>query len=301
MNDVFEPQPYQEKITNSDFFFMIDNQIRNIVSLYEVGVLLPLAENILEQSNIKKHELINYPIEGYYYKTPSLKLYFKILRNLQMNKLLFDKIKDTSELRKLKYFAENSLFGQLKPYPIDGYKNAPIRRVYDIVTLTMEDKLLFDKESTRPWSIDAIMRGCSYHITERPNLVELGYMTGDVRCVCAGLETNSAYRMVAMVSCFSMALVEYIWDVSPKIEAAGKNLIHCYNQLLVGDSNGPIVCPNIFNHRLYKKTPELPKVANLGCVTGTAENYFWVYGVDDKVTDIYTTKFLTAQTYTEHI
>lgn len=285
--------PILRKITDSQFFFMIDNQVRAFIPKYEVGILLPLIEKVLERACICKTELKNYPIEGYYYKTPGLRLYFKMLRNLQMNESLFHRINvNEPEFIRLKDIVENNLFGRNGVYPETNLRKAPLKRKYDVVTLTMQDREIFDNFKPRPWTIDGIMSECRRHLTYEPNLVELGVLTKDACCVCAGAETNAAYRMYACISGCSFIEPEYIWCVSPEVEAFGKQVVEAYNNVF-GSS---ILTPNIFNHMTLKKIPESPRVAMLGKVLATGENYFWILE-DDRVTDRYTTDFITIESY----
>lgn len=291
--------PITVKITNSDFFYMIDNQVRDFVPKYEVGIMLQLAERVLEQSEISKNELIEYPVEGYYHKTESLKLYFTIIRNLQMNKGIFTRVvRNSNEFLKLKTFCEDSLFGQEKPYPIDGYENAPIKRKYDVVALTMQDKELFDSTLTRPWDIDSVMNASLKHITGEPNLVELAVMTNDARCVCSGVETNSLYRMMACISGYCNIEPEYIWEVNSKIFEFGHKIVNAYNRLLNSEI---LITPNIFNHNKLKKIPELPRIALLGHIVETKENYFWILDSHNSLSEKYTTELITTESYIKNL
>ena len=66
-------------ITDTDYYYMIENQIRAEVPKFEVGFLLPKAIKLLKDAEISNDELIDYPIEGYYYKSEALKHYFTII------------------------------------------------------------------------------------------------------------------------------------------------------------------------------------------------------------------------------
>lgn len=285
-----------KKITDSDFYYMIENQIRDVIPKYETGVLLPAAERILSLSGIKKEELKEYPIEGYYYKNNALRLYFTIIRNLQMNTSLFLKVRrDTEDFDLLLYMTNTPLFGKVRSYPVPGFEYAPLRRRYDLVTLAMEDKEFFDLNSARPWTIDTIMKACSRHSSGNPNLVEFAWLTGDPKCVCAGAETNALYRMIGMISGCLFSETIYEWCVSPKVEVFGRRLVDAYNKHF-GCS---MQTPTIFNHS-WKKEPELPRVACLGEVLYTKENYFWILDLNGDLTEKYTTEFLTTEMFTNN-
>jgi len=72
-------------ITDADYFFMLDNQIRPAMMKKETEVFLPIAQRILDTTGVKVEALKKYPTEGYYYETEALRLYFQIIRNIQHN------------------------------------------------------------------------------------------------------------------------------------------------------------------------------------------------------------------------
>ncbi len=279
------------KITDTDYYYMIENQIRSEMPKFEVGIMLPLAEKLLKFSNIRNNELVDFPVEGYYYKTEGLRRYFKILRNLQHNKDIFNKISGGDLIWSLQQICHNPLFGEEKEYPVDDWKDAPLKRRYDILTLTMEDKELFNPNEPRPWSIDRILTGLDKYFKGRVNLVELAFLTGNPRTLLCGAESNSAYRMYAMITGCYYAEREYVWGVSSNMEWLGKKVIDAYNTL-IGSS---MVVPTIFNHQSLNNKPELPRVAQLGKVLTTNEKYFWVLDKNDYFYDKYTQETITTE------
>jgi hypothetical protein len=288
------------KITNSDYFFMIDNQVRSSMQRFETQACLPAAKKLLEKSNISINELRDYPVEGYYYETPELKLYFTIIRNLQHNEPLYERIVKCEELEFLQIKCDNDIFGIVDPCGRNN--NSLVKRRYDILTLTMENPTVFpDMNSTpRPWSIDRIMKGLGTMYKNRTNLVELAYLVNDPKCLCCGAETNSLNRMIACVSgsCSITSILTplYIWTVDPEVEALGKRLVLAYNNLISKDC---IVSPTIENHMEFKKSPKVPRVALLGYVTGTREYYHWILTNFNQLKEVYSTNVITTESYTK--
>lgn len=282
------------KVTDVDYYYMIENQIRKYMPMFEIGHLLPLAETILRQSNISKQELKEYPIEGYYYKSDALRLYFTILRNLQMNQDFFGRVKQsTVEFLEFQEKTDNPLFGQKRPYPVPGYEFAPLKRRYDLVTLALEDSTSFNVNSERPWTIEGIMQACAKHCSGQPNLVEFAWMTKDPRCVCAGAETNAAYRMYGLISGCSFVETYYEWAVNPALQTFGEKVAYAYQELY----GCPIVLPNVFNHTSLNKRPEIPRVALLGKVLATGENYYWIIDAHETFSDRYDRAMLTTEMF----
>lgn len=293
----------KQVITNSDYFFMIDNQVRPAMMKIETEKFLPLAKKFLEKCNVTISELKEYPIEGYYYETKELSLYSKILRNLQHNKDVIAKFVDCEELEKLKNICNNDLFGLEDPAGRGG--EGPIKRRYDILTRTMESMEIFPDQFfvPRPWSIDRIMDGLSTQFGNRANLVELAYLTGDPKCLCSGAESNSAYRMFACITgsyaiSASYKPVEYVWEVTPEVEDLGKRIVVEYNKFL---NNESIVTPTVKNVWRWNLKPKVPRVALLGYVKATNEYYHWILDERFQLSEVYSPNIITTQTYEEGV
>lgn len=90
-------------IDNLIFFEIVDNQVREAMQKVETETL-PIARAALTDSGLSLQE---YPVEGYYGKTPELTQYFNYIRTLQLN--FSDKIGDA--IRKLHDFYTNEVFG----------------------------------------------------------------------------------------------------------------------------------------------------------------------------------------------
>jgi len=287
------------KITNEDYFFMIDNQIRTAMMKAETEKCLPAAKTILEKSEIVISELKDYPIESYYYETPELKLYMTILRNLQHNEDIYKRVVKCEELTFLQGWCNNDIFGIEDPHKRN--QDSPLIRRYDILTLTMECPTSFDTHSGRPWSINGIMESLSKQYAERTNLVELAYLTGNPKCLCCGAETNSAYRMFACgsgsYSCAAFYAPVYIWDVSPQVEILGQKVIVAYNGML---DNSPIIFPSLENHLNLNKLAKVPRVAILGYLTETREYYHWILNKFSQLSDVYSKNIITTESYVKN-
>jgi hypothetical protein len=290
------------EIDNTDYFYMLDNQIRPAMQAAEGGVFLPIAKRVLANAGVELTDLKDYPVEGYYWENDNLRLYLKILRNLQHNSDVYEKVKDSEELRFLQKVCNNDLWGIEDPH---GRENkSPLKRRYDILTITMEDTSAFpDHDKTpRPWTIAKIMAGLKKNYANRTNLVELAYLTNDPKCLCCGAETNILYRMFACVSgsycCQAMLEPTYEWKVSPEVEDLGRRIVTAYNEML---QNEIIVAPSLENHLKFTKTPKLPRVAMLGYVTETDEYYHWILTNYGDLEELYSKNIITTESYVKSI
>lgn len=297
------------EITNTDYFFMIDNQVRDVFAKFEEIVLLPKVEHLYIINNIDKKVLKEYPTEGYYYKTKELTRYFKLIRNIQHNSLVYENINiETPEFMFIKNICDRDIFGTI---PSDGLSPLPRRK--DIMTICM-DKIA---GSGVEWSIDNIMSNLVNYKTGNPNLVELAYLTKNPACLTSGCETNSLYRMFALVSgCFigkvQPTVYEYVWLVDKEVEDLGTTLIAEYNKIFdmiqLGQYNQYIgtslsrrylVAPKVEECGNLDKKAETPRVAFLGHDLASAQNYYWILEKNMTVRDLWSKNFLTTKSYME--
>lgn len=277
-------------IGNKEYFYMIDNQIRDTMMKYETEVLLPKAVRLADESDITT-DLKSYPIDGYYYKTSELKQYFNIIRNIQENERIYRKIKDTKDLRFIKKIVGSKLFGSKR----SNRTTSPLPRMKDIMTLCMNDKELFPEYAHHPWNIEKVMLHLKDYATGNPNLVELAYLTEEVECLVAGCETNILYREIAIISGSAIRwdFPEIVWDVDDEVERLGCKLIDGYNKLI----DSKMEAPDKYNCLRFDREPEIPRVARLGFQRNTKENYYWILDWNRSVFDVYTTEEITTESY----
>ena len=300
----------EEVIDDTQYFNMIDNQVRARFADFEVKYCLPAAQMLYARAEIPDLAMVDVPTEGYYYKSPELKELFKRIRNLQTNKEVYKRVqtKKNEPLDFLKSVYESDLMG-ITPTEWYPWPDAPMIRRYDIMTITMQDKDAFNELSPQPWTIDGIVNVVGKHYQERVNLVELAYLANDPRCLCCGCESNSLSRMYAILTgSYSLSSsyfeTKYIWKVSPEMQALGEKIVKAYNEIIrnpwayLGDKKArELDYPSLDNHYNLKKTFETPRVAHLGYLLETKWNYFWI--LDDGLTlsDVYTPNFITSENF----
>jgi hypothetical protein len=293
------------EITNTDFFFMLDNQVRDIFAAFEEAVLLPKVEHVYKENSIKDAVLKDYPYEGYYYKSEKLRRYFKLIRNLQHNGEVFKNVNvDTEAFKLIKSICDRDIFGTL---PSDGVSPLPRRK--DIMTICM-DKM------GGGWTIDSIMSRLDEFKTGNPNLVELAYLTKNPVCLTSGCETNSLYRMFALCSGAwfgartKPTVYEYVWLVDKEVEELGIKLATEYNRIFdmfplneyrqyvgAGLSRRNISSPTPETCAELNRKPETPRVAFLGRNLEDGQNYYWILEKDMTVKELWSSDFITTESY----
>lgn len=299
-------------ITTRMYFAMIDNQVRDIYASFEEHVLLPkvidLYSSISMSSDLK--DLMEFPTEGYYYKTEGLRKYFQLVRNIQHNKNVFSKIDESNEnFKLLQKICADDIFGTVK-----ADTESPLPRKKDGLTLCLES---MEDYTSRPFTIPTILERVKAFKSGKPGLVEMAIETGDVVCMTAGCETNSLYRMFALMSGCSMipTKYEYVWKVDAAVETIGSRLVDEYNKILAyidtENNSGAnfyegtklikrtLIKPSINNFHDLSGKIEKPRVAHMGYIRATGENYFWILKDDEQVEDKYTTEFMTTEKYKE--
>jgi len=206
-------------------------------------------------------------------------------------------VQDNEDLKILKKVCHNDIFGIEDPHKRPN--ESPLKRRYDILTITLEDANIFPDHNTspRPWSIQRIMGGIGTHYKNRTNLVELAYLTGEPKCLCCGAETNSLYRAIANISgSYSIHIPKptYVWKVSAEVEELGRRIVDAYNTLLDGNM---ISVPTLENHTALKKAPKVPRVALLGYVVASREYYHWILDYTMRLTEVYSRNIITTESY----
>lgn len=298
----------EEDIDDVSYFNMIDNQIRNVFSSWEVENCLPAVRIIWARSNVPDIAMENYPVEGYYSQSKELTELFIKIRNIQQNTALYKKISTQNNdlLDFLKSVYENEIMGE-EPSSWYPWPDSPMKRRYDIMTLTMQDKNAFNEHAQFPWDIPTIVKSVGSHYKGRPNLVELAYLANDPRCLCAGCETNALSRMYACLSgSYSLGATKtiYNWKVSKEMESLGTKLVEGYQKIMsftgpFGNKNETLkmVVPTKDNAHSLVMTFKTPRIAHLGYLLESKLNYFWILDVSYRMYDIYTPHFITTESF----
>lgn len=316
------------EVSDYNYFSMIDNQVRSEYVLCEEFTLLPLVEKLYKDNGIDSdlEKLIHYPIEGYYYKTKGLTKYFQLVRNLQENPKVYKKVKPSQIVEDLKWLFGNYIWGTIA----SERSETIFPRMKDILTNTLNSLQLPEL-----WKIDIIMSKIHEFATGNPNLVELAYLTGDIRCLTAGAETNSLYREMSFCAsgCMSIGFIPpkivnvYTWKVSEKVQSLGDKLIDKYNEVIIkfqkeiADSKDPksssiprkgftvfkqfsrdipklLVKPTEENQEsmLLNQDLESPRVAMLGKLLNSPMHYHWILD-NNKVTEKWAEGVITTENY----
>lgn len=272
----------QIEIKNYEYFAAIDNQVREIFSKFEETVMNKKLFDIYKINNIKEDEIIEYPIEGYYYKSIRLKKYFQMIRNLQQNDKIYTNIKESEEVEELKQFLSDTIWGTIK----SDTTNSPFPKMKDILTISME--------KCGKWTIEDITKEINNNITNNPNLVELAALTKDIKCLVAGAETNCLYREMAFKCCYMKE--EYIWLVDKEVEDLGTKLVERYNEIMSNFKyTAKIKIPTIQNISLLNIKLENPRVACLG-MDELGRYYHWILD-GDTVIEKWHNKIITTENY----
>lgn len=284
-------------ITDEDYFINIDRQVRDKFPKWEVENMLPVAKMVFGRAEVPDLAMEDYPVEGYYYKTPELMELFKRVRNIQQNREVYLKVHKDDMLAKLNAVYDSDLFGTP---PVSGYPwpDSPLKRRWDLLTHVMQSEE-FDNGKAEPWTIPLIMDAIGKKTTGTFNLVELAALIRDPKLLTAAAETNALGRMFATMtgSCFSSSIVPtYRWLVRSDVEALGTKIVEAYNNTM---GNNEIVAPheNNMEEMGWGGMLEVPRVAHLGRVAATKKNYFWILDYGACILDYYTTDFITTDIF----
>lgn len=277
-------------ISDVDYYYMIENEVRAQMPFYETQQVLPRIKQLQEDSGIEDNELEDFPVEGYYYKSLDLKEYFKVVRNFQDNEKLNNRVNRNSDNFKWLYnYFDNEIWGN---EGCERYQKGVFKRKRDVLTNCIESEWGTSLDS-RVLSINGIMEKIPNYTTNNLNLVNLAAKTKDERPVCCGAETNALYRATAMITGCYISSVDDPWQVTPELEEFGGEVVDFYNKNFGLEIRKP---SKDGDNYFLSKIPEVPRVAKLAKILNTNEYYYWIMDQDTKnVTDLYSSKLITTE------
>ena len=298
-------------INNLEYYYAIENQVRSGMEYFEENFMLPKVQNFLVESNVSQNTIVDYPVEGYYYKTQGLKEYFTIIRNLQYNPNVFNKLdKKNKEYEFMVNYLGMSLWGNKKsagkydPYYRKEIDSCNFPRIKDGMTLCMDDLAEKYGGVPHPWSTDNIMANLKNFCNDNTNLVNFAYMINNVEPLVCATETNCLYRDISICSgCATGWIVPSdIWNVSKSVQDMGEKICDAYynkifSNIPMSKKRPVIYVPRLSNWASMDYSPEIPRVSMLGADRITHENYYWILTKSRKVIEKYTNEFITTKSY----
>jgi len=298
---------YNTHVDNYNYFSMIDNQVRKQYAKCEEYSIKPIIEKIYKDAGVDTNSIKKYPVEGYYYKTPGLRKYFQLVRNLQENPNVYSKVVDSKEVEEITWLLGNTIWGTIP----SARSLTTFPRMKDIMTHTTNG-LKYQEN----WTIPNIMKTIEKYATGNTNLVELAFLTGDIRCLTAGCETNALYRemgfclasgcmMPGVTPQFPKEVHVYHWDVSENIDEMGPKLVDKYNEVINRFQNSDMLSsykaydliePNLLNFETLVRDLESPRVAMLGQCVDDRKYYHWILDKNE-VKEKWSSGIITTETY----
>lgn len=224
----------QTVVDNRLFVVGLSELFRQEMKIYEVQVLLPLAE---EACNALRLPPADVPIEGYYYESDALAKFFRLIRALQQKE-----IKDVSGFSDLKAFEK---LRRVLCSPAMG-------RVENFDQLLPQTTSPFG-ESLRflsDWSIDALSKQARKFVRQDDaGLLAVASATGDPMALCIARESS------ALLSCVEMAALEtpdYAWHVSEDVSKVAHRFVSA-----LAESTGILLPePKASSARIYGQAAE---------------------------------------------
>jgi hypothetical protein len=296
-------------VDNLAFFRIVDKQIRNAMQEVETG-MLPVARDALQDTGLPLGE---YPVEGYYGKTPELTRYFNHIRTLQLNPS--DRI--TAAIQTLHDFYSNEVFGLGQAvrtainsegvwYPEE--QPAVISPVVDPLTVAVtkvaRNPATVKHDLTIKNLVDAVEGG-----EFGKGLVGFGVFvdkkdreaSGDYNPIATTLarETTVLSAYVPTMRSISQYLVD------PEIEARGNDVIGAYNALFEA-SGSNVRMQNVTRDNALGLNNNLPEVDrcvrifNLDLPGQPKEFYHWAVGREGyspKVIDFWRREIITTDKF----
>lgn len=203
-------------VDDRSFVIGLIELFRDRMKEHETKVLLPLAREAAQALGLKKEDV---PIEGYYYETPELSEYFRLIRSLQSTSLRKPPDGSThkalTELRRVlssRAFSR-SVLGDTKGNSIPQF------------TSPLHEAL----ESIPEYSIDAITeRAVSCVREEDSSIVAVACATGDAVALCAARE--SVPLILSVSSDIHHPVIEYEWTVRDEVRRVAERFLRALSE-----------------------------------------------------------------------
>lgn len=221
-------------IDDLEFYRGNETLVRTGMKKFETS-LVNIAKKAVGEAGF---EIGNYPIEGYYYETKELEMYFKCIRTLQEK---FTE-KKTANIKKLHNIYTNPIFGLEKSRRTAIDMEHGNINESPVTISPVKDPIYYASrkafESYRKWTIDNIMKNI-----DRDKLgtclVGLAILVDDDNkkkkynpiATCLACETTVLSREKLAIKISFKAPEQIDWKVSKNIEEYGKKVIDGYNNL----------------------------------------------------------------------
>jgi hypothetical protein len=203
------------------FMLGLDELYRNAMKSFETQTLLPCARAVAKKLRVQP---ANVPIEGYYYESPKLKEYFRLMRGLQeVSEERETQVRDLSEFQLMWELTSSPLYGR----PQRKGKLLPVGR--DPLSQALRD--------TMPdWSLERLVK-VAYEVAlgrDDYSLVGLAARTQDAVVLTAVRESVVLYAEVAVLGIHVEPEFEYEWRVDGALAAAANRFIEAFNHFVPG-------------------------------------------------------------------
>jgi len=249
------------------FMLGLDELYRNAMKSFEVQTLLPCARAVAKKLRMRPADV---PVEGYYYETPKLKEYFRLMRGLQeVDEDRETKVGASREFQLLWEVTSSPLYGR----PKRKGKLLPVGR--DPLSQALRD--------TRPdWSLERLVKAAYEVALERDDysLVGLAARLQDAVVLTAVRESVVLYAEVATLGVHMEPEFEYQWRVDGALADAANRFIETFNRFVPGALPMAEAANAEEYFKAYTDNEIIGRCVRIGRTPDGTRHYHWAIAVE---------------------
>jgi len=249
------------------FMLGLDELYRNAMKSFEIQTLLPCARVVAEKLQVRP---ANVPIEGYYYETPELEEYFRLMRGLQeVREDRETKVRDLSEFQLMWDLTSSPLYGR----PQRKGKLFPVGR--DPLSQALRD--------TRPdWSLERLVK-VAYEVAlgrDDYSLVGLAARTQDAVILTAVRESVVLYAEVVCLGVPTEPEFRYEWCVDGALADAANRFIETFDHFVPGALPMAEAANAEEYFKAYTDNEIIGRCVRIGRTPDGTRHYHWAIAVE---------------------
>ena len=284
---------YQRVVDNRVLLLGIDGMYRDAMKRFETDRLLHCADVVAGRLKLTE---ANVPVEGYYFETPQLRKYFRLMRALQeVEDADATEIKTLPEFRLLYEIADSPLYG--RPQRVRG----------DCLMLlpTGRDSLAQALLEAQPesWDVRAIVDAAHRAALEYDDisLVGLAARANDPVALAALRESVVLYAELVTVIGGDEDPPEYVWRVDEDLERAANRFIEIFNKFIPNAIRTAKPDNAGWFYHAYEENEILGRCARIATRMDNGEHYHWAVRLGSsrlpEVDDFWSAEVWTTERY----
>jgi hypothetical protein len=276
-------------VDNRVFLLGLDELYRTAMKLFESRTLLPCARTVAKELHIQPAST---PIEGYYYETPELQEYFRLMRSLQdVDTTSETRVRDLREFQLLRDVISSPLYGR----PHHQGKLFPVGR--DPLSQALKDTI-------PTWTVERLVNE-AYRVAVQQDdisLVGLAARVQDAVILAAARESVVLYaEMLTLGPIDQEPEFIYEWHVDQALADAANRFIEEFNRFVSGALPKAEASNAEHYHSAYVDNEFVGRCVRIGQSEDRSQHYHWAIAVTGFSRDTPQPELIVDEFWSKHV